>query len=29
MDAPYLWRDPRSIGDVLVGAAPLLMAGHG
>jgi hypothetical protein len=29
LDAPYLWRDPRSIGDVLVGAAPWLMAGHG
>ena len=26
--APYLWRDPRSMGDVLVGAAPSLMAGH-
>src|SRR6266511_3505565 len=28
-EASYLWRDPRSIGDVLVGAAPSLEAGHG
>jgi hypothetical protein len=29
LDAPYLWRIPRSRGDVGVEAAPLLMAGHG
>ena len=29
IEAPYLWRDPRSIGDGLVGTVPSLTAGHG